>query len=58
MCQKKELSNWKLKDVHIPDIQADDVNILIGQECADLQKPLKIKAGRAGECYPVITVFG
>ena len=45
-----ELSNWQhLKDINVPDVQVDDVHILIGQDCADLLKPLEMKAGRAGE---------
>ena len=54
-----ELSNWQhLKDINVPDVQADDVHILIGQDCADLLKPLEMKAGRAGEPCAVRTAFG
>ena len=59
LVSRDELTNWPhLKHVPILDVETSDVHILIGQDCADLLKPLEIKAGKQDEPYAVKTVFG
>ncbi|XP_013409838.1 uncharacterized protein LOC106173299 [Lingula anatina] len=56
---QEELDNWQhLKDIKLPDVEIDQVHILIGQDMPELLKPREIREGKTGMPYAVRTALG
>ena len=59
MASAEELSKWNhLAGVDIPDIDASEVELLIGQDNPGLLVPLEVREGREGEPFAVRTRLG
>ncbi len=54
-----KLQKWPhLENLEIPELDVDEVHLLIGQDCADLLLPDEIKKGHPGEPFAVHTPLG
>lgn len=54
-----EIQRWPhLKELEIPDLQVEEVHLLIGQDCSDLFLPDGVKKGNRGEPFAVHTPLG
>lgn len=54
-----ELQKWQhLNHLELPELDVDQVHLLIGQDCADLLMPGEVKKGRPGEPFAVHTPLG
>ena len=59
LANRCDLDQWPhLKDISIDDIRADQVHLLIGQDCSDLLIPIDVRRGQPGEPFAVKTVLG
>ncbi|XP_038061252.1 uncharacterized protein LOC119731982 [Patiria miniata] len=56
---QEDLSLWPhLSDLPIPDVNIDDVHLLIGQDVPDIMIPSEVRAGSKGEPYATKTALG
>ncbi|KAK3882373.1 hypothetical protein Pcinc_013239 [Petrolisthes cinctipes] len=59
LASKVEIQKWPhLQNLEIPQLEVDQVHLLIGQDCADLLLPMEIKKGRLGEPFAIRTSLG
>ncbi|KAK4324775.1 hypothetical protein Pmani_004615 [Petrolisthes manimaculis] len=59
LSSRVELLKWQhLKQLELPELDVDQVHLLIGQDCADLLMPGEVKKGRPGEPFAVHTPLG
>jgi len=47
-----------LGDLDIPEVKADQVHLLIGQDSSDLLLPTDVKRGKQGETFALLTPLG
>jgi len=47
-----------LRDLDIPEVKADQVHLLIGQDSSDLLLPTDVKRGKQGEPFALLTPLG
>ena len=56
---QEDLSHWPhLRDLLIPDVNIDDVHLLIGQDAPSIMIPTDVRAGLKGEPYGTKTALG
>ena len=56
---QEDLSHWPhLRDLLIPNVNIDDVHLLIGQDAPDIMIPTDVGAGLKGEPYATTTALG
>ncbi|XP_014663229.1 PREDICTED: uncharacterized protein LOC106805948 [Priapulus caudatus] len=54
-----DLERWPhLRNLDIPELDVDQVHLLIGQDCSDLLMPEEVKKGRSGEPFAIRTPLG
>ena len=54
LASRCDLDQWHhLSDIVIPKVNADQVHLLIGQDCSDLLVPLDIRKGQPGEPFAI-----
>ena len=59
LANRCDLDQWHhLSDIVIPEVNADQVHLLIGQDCSDLLVPLDIRKGQLGEPFAIRTFLG
>ncbi|KAK3878728.1 hypothetical protein Pcinc_016675 [Petrolisthes cinctipes] len=59
LASKVEIQKWPhLLNLEIPELEVDQVHLLIGQDCVDLLLPMEIKKRRLGEPFAIRTSLG
>jgi hypothetical protein len=54
-----DLERWPhLRNLNIPELDVDQVHLLIGQDCSDLLLPEEVRKGRPGEPFAIRTPLG
>ncbi|XP_042889909.1 uncharacterized protein LOC122264893 [Penaeus japonicus] len=59
LSNRVEIQRWPhLKNLEIPELEVDQVHLLIGQDCADLLLPDEVRKGQPGEPFAIHTPLG
>lgn len=59
LASKVEIQKWPhLQNLEIPELEVDQVHLLIGQDCTDMLLPMETKKGRPGEHFAIRTPPG
>ena len=54
-----DIERWShLRDLELPEVMADQVHLLIGQDSSDLLLPSDVRKGGSGEPFAVLTPLG
>ena len=59
LSSRVDIQRWPhLRNLEIPELEVDQVHLLIGQDCSDLLLPDSVKKGNPGEPFAIHTPLG